>query len=83
MSTRVHAPVGLPVQTARRLVSLACRAPSVHNTQPWAWRIGPDGIELYADDSRRLAAADPRGATSSSAAGRRCTTSGSRPGRPG
>jgi len=61
VSTRVHAPVGLPVQTARRLVSLACRAPSVHNTQPWAWRIGPDSIELYADDSRRLAAADPAG----------------------
>ena len=61
MSTRVHAPVGLPVQTARRLVQLACRAPSVHNTQPWAWRIGPDSIELYADESRRLAAADPTG----------------------
>lgn len=61
MSTRVHAPVGLPVQTARGLVQLACRAPSVHNTQPWAWRIGPDSIELYADESRRLAAADPTG----------------------
>lgn len=61
MSTRVHAPVGLPVQTARELVSLAIRAPSVHNTQPWAWRIGPDSIELYADESRRLAAADPTG----------------------
>ena len=61
MSTRVHAPVRLPVQTARYLVQLACRAPSVHNTQPWAWRIGPDSIELYADESRRLAAADPTG----------------------
>ena len=61
VSTRVHAPVGLPVQTARELVSLAIRAPSVHNTQPWAWRIGPDSIELYADESRRLDAADPAG----------------------
>ena len=61
MSTRVHAPVGIPVQTARELVSLAIRAPSVHNTQPWAWRIGPDSIELYADESRRLGAADPTG----------------------
>lgn len=61
MSTRVHAPVGLPVQTARELVSLAIRAPSVHNTQPWAWRIGPDSIELYADESRRLDASDPAG----------------------
>ena len=61
MSTRVHAPVGLPVQTARELVSLAIRAPSVHNTQPWVWRIGPDSIELYADESRRLDASDPAG----------------------
>ena len=45
VSTRVRRRVGLPVQMARRLVSLAIRAPSVHNTQPWAWRIGPDGIE--------------------------------------
>jgi hypothetical protein len=45
----------------RRLVSLAVRAPSVHNTQPWAWRIHPDGIDLYADESRRLDAADPAG----------------------
>jgi hypothetical protein len=46
---------------SRQLVSLAVRAPSVHNTQPWAWRIRPDGIDLYADESRRLGAADPVG----------------------
>ena len=45
--------------TTRRVVELACRAPSVHNTQPWAWRIGPDRIELYADWSRQLPASDP------------------------
>ena len=33
----------------------------MHNSQPWAWRIGPDSIELYADKSRRLDAADPSG----------------------
>jgi hypothetical protein len=53
--------VDLTNQMARRLVSLAVRAPSVHNTQPWLWRIRPDGIDLYADDSRRLQAADPAG----------------------
>ena len=47
--------------TTRRVVELACRAPSVHNTQPWAWRIGPDRIELYADWSRQLPASDPEG----------------------
>jgi hypothetical protein len=45
----------------RRIVELACRAPSVHNTQPWAWRVGRDRIELYADWTRTLPAADPDG----------------------
>ena len=61
VNTRAASDVGISLQMARRLVSLAIRAPSVHNTQPWAWRIGPDGIDLYADESRRLAAADPTG----------------------
>ena len=52
---------GVPGQVGRRLVSLATRAPSVHNSQPWAWWIHPDRIDLYADDSRRLEAADPTG----------------------
>ena len=37
------------------------RAPSVHNTQPWAWRLRPDGVDLYADHQRRLSVADPVG----------------------
>jgi nitroreductase len=37
----------------------ALRAPSVHNTQPWRWRIGPDQVELYADWDRQLVATDP------------------------
>jgi nitroreductase len=52
---------GIPTQVARHLLSLAIRAPSVHNTQPWAWRIRPDLLELFADRSRRLDAADPTG----------------------
>ncbi|NHC22119.1 NAD(P)H nitroreductase [Nocardioides sp. IC4_145] len=47
------------------LVGLACRAPSVHNTQPWLWRVdGSDEhpvVEVYADTSRRLPATDPAG----------------------
>jgi len=53
--------VSVPDQIGRRLVSLACRAPSVHNTQPWAWRLRPDGVDLYADHQRRLSVADPVG----------------------
>ncbi len=51
----------LPVQVAQQLVELGCRAPSVHNTQPWFWRVVDDRIELYADWTRRLEYADPSG----------------------
>lgn len=40
-------------------ISLGLRAPSVHNTQPWQWRILHDGFELYADESRQLSGTDP------------------------
>ena len=53
--------MSVPDEIGRRLVSLACRAPSVHNTQPWAWRLRPDGADLYADHQRRLSMADPVG----------------------
>ena len=47
---------------ARELVGMACRAPSIHNTQPWAWRlVGADTIELHADRSRQLSETDPDG----------------------
>jgi Nitroreductase family len=40
-------------------VERALRAPSVHNTQPWLWRIRPGVVELHADWTRQLAATDP------------------------
>lgn len=43
------------------IVTLACRAPSVHNTQPWRWRAAGTGISLYADPTRRLDLVDPAG----------------------
>jgi nitroreductase len=47
---------------ARRVIELACRAPSVHNTQPWRWRVvDDDTIELYADRRRQLPISDPVG----------------------
>jgi nitroreductase len=36
-------------------------APSVHNTQPWRWRVGPNSLELLTDRSRQLQIADPQG----------------------
>ncbi|MFC4944924.1 Acg family FMN-binding oxidoreductase [Pseudonocardia sp. GCM10023141] len=44
-----------------RAVAYAVRAPSVHNTQPWRWLLGPDVVELYADRDRRLPITDPDG----------------------
>jgi nitroreductase len=40
-------------------VEYALRAPSVHNTQPWRWRIGQGAIELHADWDRHLTVTDP------------------------
>ena len=34
-------------------------APSIHDTQPWRWRVGSDTLDLYLDRSRVLAATDP------------------------
>ncbi|WP_280402572.1 Acg family FMN-binding oxidoreductase [Nocardia carnea] len=47
--------------TVQAALSLARRAPSVHNTQPW--RVVFDGhrLQLYRDTSRRLSSADPQG----------------------
>ena len=36
-------------------------APSIHNTQPWRWRVLPDRLQLFADRRRQLAATDPEG----------------------
>jgi nitroreductase len=36
-------------------------APSIHNTQPWRWQVRSDGLDLYAERSRHLAATDPDG----------------------
>ena len=47
--------------TVRRVIGLASLAPSVHNTQPWWWRVQANLLELHADPDRQLTAADPHG----------------------
>ena len=42
-------------------VRLATAAPSLHNSQPWLFRIGPSAIDVYADRNRRLPVLDPAG----------------------
>ena len=39
--------------------AVATRAPSIHNSQPWRWRVGTQSLHLYADPDRRLPNTDP------------------------
>lgn len=50
----------IPAEQVGYLLSTAARAPSVHNTQPWRFRINPYDIELFADPRRKLRS-DPLG----------------------
>ncbi|MGX9789832.1 Acg family FMN-binding oxidoreductase [Mycobacterium sp. MMS18-G62] len=43
------------IQTA---LSLATRAPSINDSQPWLWRVGAQGLHLYADPDRAGLGAD-------------------------
>jgi hypothetical protein len=45
----------------RTAVQLACRAPSLHNSQPWQWVAEGAGLHLYLDRSRILYSADKSG----------------------
>lgn len=47
--------------TLRAALDLANRAPSIHNTQPWQWRVGPHSLNLYARLELRLPHTDPDG----------------------
>jgi hypothetical protein len=44
----------VPVDKVGYLIATAARAPSVHNTQPWRFKVSQDAIELYADPRRKL-----------------------------
>jgi hypothetical protein len=51
----------VPTDIVRRIVELATRAPSVHNTQPWRWTAHGRLLELRADRRRQLLVVDPTG----------------------
>src|SRR5690606_34017338 len=40
-------------------VAAATQAPSMHNTQPWRFRVSPEAIEVHVDPERVLPVADP------------------------
>jgi nitroreductase len=46
--------------TIQSAMALAAWAPSVHNSQPWRWRVRARSIDLYADMTRHLPVTDPQ-----------------------
>jgi len=49
------------LEVVKRSVLLACRAPSVHNSQPWRWVSEGGGLHLYVDRSRWVPNTDRSG----------------------
>ena len=48
-----------PSEGPLALIRAGVLAASVHNTQPWLFRVGPDSLELLADPGRHLGPMDP------------------------
>lgn len=51
----------LDTETLRDAVQLACRAPSVHNSQPWRWVAEGGALRLYVDRDRTVPGTDRSG----------------------
>jgi len=47
--------------TISTALSLATRAPSIRDSQPWLWRVGTQGLDLYVDPDAGGVDADPDG----------------------
>ena len=48
-------------KTIRTALTMAVRAPSVHNTQPWLWSVGENSVHLHSNPSLQLPSTDPDG----------------------
>ncbi len=54
-------PTMVDTKVLTRAVELACRAPSLHNSQPWRWVAGGPAVDLFADPQRMVPSADSSG----------------------
>lgn len=54
-------PTMVDTKVLTRAVELACRAPSLHNSQPWRWVVGGPTVDLFADPHRMVPSADSSG----------------------
>ena len=55
--------VPIPAGQVDYLIATAARAPSVHNTQPWRFKVSRYTIELLADPRRKQRAPRSRSST--------------------
>lgn len=51
----------MDTQVLKNAVLLACRAPSVHNSQPWRWVAQDDALHLFVDRHRTVPGTDRSG----------------------
>ena len=51
----------VPAEVIKDAVNVACRAPSLHNSQPWRWVADDRGLHLFVDPNRVMYSADRRG----------------------
>ncbi len=51
--------LGLTRRQVDEVIATAGSAPSLHNSQPWRFRVGPRSIALFADRDHRLPVVDP------------------------
>jgi nitroreductase len=55
------APDGTPGSALSQCLDAAAAAPSIHNTQPWRFRVRGRRVDVFVDRSRRLDVIDPGG----------------------
>jgi nitroreductase len=56
-----YEPDGTPATALLECLRAAAAAPSIHNTQPWLFRLRGDAIDVLADRRRQLTILDPDG----------------------